>query len=134
MDTPVEVYMELDYPHDHLNDTLYQSRLAVLYALEKEAIANYSLSLPSHRSFYDHCFDSFVPLSGNGSRAFLNKSRKNVFLGVERSDRGDCEGCPLRNPIRMSREWKRIRKFVGNREVFDIVTNENGSLLRSLSF
>ena len=117
-----------------INDTLYQSRLAVLYALEKEAIANYSLSLPSHRSFYDHCFDSFVPLSGNGSRAFLNKSRRNVFLGVERSDRGDCEGCPLRNPIRMSRKWKRIRKFVGNREVFDIVTNENGSLLRSLSF
>lgn len=133
MDTPVEEYMELDYPHDHLNNTLYYNRLAVLSALENETIVNYSLSLPSHRNFYDHCFDSFVPLSNNGSRAFLNKSRGNVFLGVERSDRGDCEGCPLRNPVRMSRKWKRIRKFVGNREVSDIVTNENGSLLLTLS-
>lgn len=127
MDTPVATYWKMDFPPDHLNDTMFGSRLDVLVPMEKTMIASYSQMNSYRQEFYESCFDSFVPLSEDGSKAFLKKNRNNVYLGVRRDKNGDCEGCSLKSPIHMSTDWRRIRKFVGNREVFDIITNENGS-------
>ena len=134
VDTPVAVYSALNFPHDHLNNSYFEDRLDVLYRTEKSVIANSSKLHTYRRDFYYHCFDSFVPLSDNGSKPFLNNNHNNVYLGVKRNTQGDCEGCALKKPIHMNNTWKRIRKFVGNREVFDIITNDNRILILFLSF
>ena len=127
-------YQGLDHPQDYVNKSELLNRLNVLIPIEQAAIANSSKLHTYRRDFYYHCFDSFVPLSDNGSKPFLNNNHNNVYLGVKRNTQGDCEGCALKKPIHMNNTWKRIRKFVGNREVFDIITNDNRILILFLSF
>ena len=124
----------MNYPHDHLNDHDLRSRLRVLVPMERRVIASLSKSETYRKEYYASCFNSLVPLSENGSEALLTKSHDNVYLGVKRDAYGDCEGCPLEKPIHYESNSKPIRKFVGNREVFNIVTNTNGMPGSPLSF
>lgn len=95
-------------------------------------ISAYSKSLSYRRQFYKHCLDSFIPVSKNGNSAFLKSNRNNVYLGVQRNALNDCDGCLLKSAILYKETTNHIRKFVGNREVFDIITDNNGSSVITL--
>ena len=131
--TPRFVYPRMDYPHDHVHDRDLRGRLRVLVPMEKRVIASLSQFQSFRKEYYANCFKSLIPLSENGSQILLTKSHDNVYLGVRRNAKGDCEGCPLAKPIRYSNNRKPIRKFVGNREVFNTMTKKNGVSLFSLS-
>ena len=125
--TPQITYRGLDYPRDHVSEGTLRARLQVLLPLEQAVISTHSKSHAYRREFYAHCLDSFIPVSENGSDVFLKKNHVNVYLGVKRDSQNDCDGCLLKSAILYRDTKKPIRKFVGNREVFDIVTNDNGN-------
>lgn len=131
---PHFTYPQTNYPHDHIINARLKKRLDVLVPMEQRVISFYSNSETYRRDYYANCFDSLVPLSDNGSEAFLEKNRDNVYLGVKHNAQGDCDGCPRKKPIRFRTIDRRIRKFVGNREVYDINTRNHGLLLFLLSF
>jgi hypothetical protein len=95
--------------------------------MERETIANVSKRNTYRQQFYEHCFDSFAPLSKKEQETPLKKYMNNVYLGVKRNKQGDCEGCSRKTPVQFSNSTRPIRKFVGNHEVFNITTNENGN-------
>ena len=109
-----------------------RSRLRTLVPLERATVANLAKSQTYRRKYYESCFDSLVPISTNAT--LRSQNFNNVFLGVKRDKQGDCEGCPLKTPVRYNVVGRHIRKFVGNTEVFDIVTNKNGSHVTVISF
>ena len=124
--TPQKTYEGLEYPHDHVSEPELRNRLQVLLPKEQAVISAYSKSHSYRRQFYMHCLDSYIPISTKGNRTFLKSHRDSVYLGVNRSAQNDCDGCLLRTPIHYRYSRNRIRKFVGNREVYDIITDENG--------
>ena len=124
---PRITYTGLDHPRDHINKGLLQKRLNVLIPMERETIANVSKRNTYRQQFYEHCFDSFAPLSKKEQEMPLKKYMNNVYLGVKRNKQGDCEGCSRKTPVQFSNSTRPIRKFVGNHEVFNITTNENGN-------
>ena len=95
--------------------------------MERETIANFSKRNTYRQQFYEHCFDSFAPLSKEEQETPLKKYMNNVYLGVKRNKQGDCEGCSRKTRVQFSNSTRPIRKFVGNHEVFNITTNENGN-------
>ena len=104
----------------------------MLVSQEQATIADLAQSHIYRREYYQHCFDSLVPLYKR-TKAQRYMYANNVFLGVRRDSQGSCPGCRLKKPFHYNTNMKQIRKFVGNREVFNIVTNINGILAPFLS-
>ena len=129
---PHATYLGFDYPHDHIKDSVLRVRLHTLVSQEQATIADLAQSHIYRREYYQHCFDSLVPLYKR-TKAQRYMYANNVFLGVRRDSQGSCPGCRLKKPFHYNTNMKQIRKFVGNREVFNIVTNINGILAPFLS-
>ena len=115
----------MDYPHDHVDGVTLRKRLQALQPLEQQVIADKARIETNGRNYYLHCFDSLTPISQVQNHSVLNKYHDYVYLGVHRYSNGDCEGCPLNKSIHYDLRNTQIRKFVGNREVFNIITNEH---------
>ena len=115
----------MDYPHDHIDKTTLLSRLDALLPLESSTISKYANIDTYGRDYYLHYFDSLTPVSQLQNHSVLNNYHDYVYLGVHRYSNGDCEGCPLNYPIHYGLRNTQIRKFVGNREVFNIITNQH---------
>ena len=125
---PLFTHPSVSFPHDHMNNSCLNYRISTLVSIEEQVISYYSQSETYRKEFYENWFDSMVPLSENGSAAFLLKSHNNVYLGVKRTAKSVCEGCLRKRPIRYKKRDRQIRKFIGNQEVDDIVT-ESSSIL-----
>lgn len=116
-----------------MNNSCLNHRISTLVSIEQQVISYYSQSETYRKEFYENCFDSLVPLSENGSAAFLLKNHNNVYLGVKRTAKGVCEGCMRKRSIRYKQRDRQIRMFIGNQEVDDFVTDNTRILVFFLS-
>ena len=112
-----------------MNNSCLNHRISTLVSIEQQVISYYSQSETYRKEFYENCFDSLVPLSENGSAAFLLKNHNNVYLGVKRTAEGVCEGCMRKRSIRYKQRDRQIRMFIGNQEVDDFITDNTRILV-----
>ena len=126
---PLFTHPSVSFPHDHMNNSCLNHRISTLVSIEQQVISYYSQSETYRKEFYENCFDSLVPLSENGSAAFLLKNHNNVYLGVKRTAEGVCEGCMRKRSIRYKQRDRQIRMFIGNQEVDDFVTDNTRILV-----
>ena len=118
-------YRSMDYPHDHINEKQLVERLDTLLPLEQTVIEQFSTGHQNLRNYYKGYFNSLVPLSDDDDSHSVKVNHRNLYIGVKRDAHGNCDGCPLKKSFHYAESGKQIRKFVGNREVFDIITHEN---------
>lgn len=130
---PLFTHPSVSFPHDHMNNSCLNHRISTLVSIEQQVISYYSQSETFRKEFYENCFDSLVPLSENGSAAFLLKNHNNVYLGVKRTAEGVCEGCMRKRSIRYKQRDRQIRMFIGNQEVDDFITDNTRILVFFLS-
>ena len=143
--TPIYRYRNLDFPPDHVGDSLLSRKMHVLKAAENNLIHNLASKNGSRKDFY---YGYLYKYTGNYhgrihksvslKASFLERLKHAIMQGVVRNGTEPCDGCSIipastnytaNSGKTIIRSRGSIHKFIGNKEVKVVESRMYCSLL-----